>query len=116
MAAAQPFKIYKLTDVNKDYFFQMSTDPQWVTGIESHTNVKLAADNEQEVPLYTVAELLRVNVAVRIKIAYIASNTRKYAQVLVSADQAANTPNLVGQGYGGGTIKRVIGKRVASFS
>ena len=111
-----PFKLYKLIDVNANYFFRMATNSDWVTSIESHTDVKLADATEQKQPVYSVGELLRTKKAYRIKIAYLVGTKRKYANIIVSENKVLDLDNIVGLGYGGGTVKEVIGKRTAKFS
>lgn len=113
-----PFKKFalKFAGVAEPYYFTMSINPEWITGIQEFTAVRLAETKEKNKPNLLVAELLRSKVAQRLQVGVKAGSSLKYHSVLVAGDKAvAAETELLGKSFGGGEIVTVIGKRSATF-
>lgn len=108
-------KTYKATVNSKVYYFLQRTNA-YQGSLDTISGVAEAEDDEQDEPVYAVAELLNKVVLMRLYLTYQVGEVRKRGQILVAKDKVgAALDGLVGETYRGGTIRKVGAKRDASF-
>lgn len=108
-------KTWKATIGTKTYFFLQSATG-YQGSLDTICGLSEAEDDEQDEPVYSVAELINKNVLLRVRISYQVGTTKKQAKLLVTRDKIGTAlDSLIGETYRGGTIRKAGIKRDATF-
>jgi hypothetical protein len=108
-------KTYKATVNGIPYYFLQRTGA-YQGSLDTISGVAEAGEEEQDQPVYAVAELLNKTILMRLYISYKVGEIRKRAQLLVARDKVGTALDaLVNETYRGGTITKAGMKRDASF-
>lgn len=108
-------KTYKATVNTIPYYFLQRTDA-YQGSLDTISGVAEAEEQEQDQPVYAVAELISKTILLRLHITYKIGELKKRAQVLVARDKVGTALDaLIGETYRGGTITKAGMKRDGNF-